>query len=201
MPYTTRADGDVITASSWNATVRDQVVSTVTSAGRPSGTEGQLIATTDLDRIEVFNGSAWTNLLPYSSSGREELRVRRTSALSIPSGASTSVTWPTEDVDTLSVHAASASVIFMGTGLQLITASYTLASVPANRHFCEINITSAITGVTRAIRNACTGEDTGSLTAVIPSQTGDSYEFRVFHTNGSAINLTDGWLEMIRVCL
>jgi hypothetical protein len=56
MPYTTRADGDVITASSHNANCRDQVVSTVTSGTRPSGTEGQIIYETDTDLYRAYLG-------------------------------------------------------------------------------------------------------------------------------------------------
>lgn len=60
MPYTTRADGDVITASSHNANCRDQVVSTVTSGTRPSGTEGQVIYETDTDLYKAYIGG-WTD--------------------------------------------------------------------------------------------------------------------------------------------
>jgi hypothetical protein len=59
MPFNTKADNDVITATFWNANVRDQVVSTVTSSTRPAGIEGQFIYETDTDRLFVFNGSVW----------------------------------------------------------------------------------------------------------------------------------------------
>jgi hypothetical protein len=72
MPYTTRADGDVLTASSHNANCRDQVISTVTSGTRPAGTEGQFIYETDTDLVYVYNGGwvqfggvgAWTSYTP-----------------------------------------------------------------------------------------------------------------------------------------
>jgi hypothetical protein len=56
VPVTTRADGDVITASSHNANCRDQVISTVTSGTRPAGTEGQVIYETDTDAFQAYNG-------------------------------------------------------------------------------------------------------------------------------------------------
>ena len=56
MPINTVADNDVLTASFWNANVRDQVVSTTTSGARPSGTEGQVIYETDTDAFQVYNG-------------------------------------------------------------------------------------------------------------------------------------------------
>jgi hypothetical protein len=59
MPYTTISDGDVKTASYWNANLRDQVVSTVTSATRPAGTEGQVIYETDTDLVYIYSGSGW----------------------------------------------------------------------------------------------------------------------------------------------
>jgi hypothetical protein len=56
VPYNTKADGDGLTASFINANWRDQVVSTVTSGSRPSGTEGQFIYETDTDRVYGYNG-------------------------------------------------------------------------------------------------------------------------------------------------
>jgi len=67
VPNVTRADGDVITASSWNANVRDQVITTCTSATRPSGTEGQFIVETDTDRLMVYNGSGWFHYGGYGT--------------------------------------------------------------------------------------------------------------------------------------
>ena len=59
MPYTTVASGDLLTAAIWNTNVRDQVVTTATTALRPSGTEGQVVYDTDTNQLLVYNGTAW----------------------------------------------------------------------------------------------------------------------------------------------
>lgn len=57
MPYT--APPAPFTTVWWNANMKDQVISTVTSITRPSGTEGQVIAETDTTLFQVYDGSAW----------------------------------------------------------------------------------------------------------------------------------------------
>ncbi len=72
MPVKTWATNDVPTASDLNTQYRDQVVSTVTSGTRPSGTEGQIIYETDTDLCYIYNGGwvrfgaggAWTSYTP-----------------------------------------------------------------------------------------------------------------------------------------
>lgn len=72
MPVKTWATNDVVTASDLNTQYRDQVISTVTSGTRPSGTEGQVIYETDTDLLYIYNGgwvrfgasSGWTSFTP-----------------------------------------------------------------------------------------------------------------------------------------
>jgi hypothetical protein len=59
LPVYTWADGDDITAARLNTNLRDQVVSTVTSGTRPSGTEGQMCWETDTNRLILFDGTGW----------------------------------------------------------------------------------------------------------------------------------------------
>jgi len=72
MPVKDWATNDVPTASDFNTQFRDQVISTVTSATRPTGTEGQLIYETDTDLCYLYNGGwvrfgaggGWTSFTP-----------------------------------------------------------------------------------------------------------------------------------------
>jgi hypothetical protein len=72
VPITTWSDGNVPTAAQYNSNFRDQVISTVTSATRPSGTEGQVIYETDTDLLYIYNGGwirfgaggGWTSYTP-----------------------------------------------------------------------------------------------------------------------------------------
>jgi len=59
VPYNTVTTNQAVTSSFLNTNYRDQVISTVTSATRPSGTEGQVIYETDTDAFQVYNGSSW----------------------------------------------------------------------------------------------------------------------------------------------
>lgn len=59
MPNYTAVDGVALSASTYNANVRDQVVTTCTNATRPTGTEGQWIFETDTGRVFVHDGSAF----------------------------------------------------------------------------------------------------------------------------------------------
>ncbi len=63
MPVTTVATNDVLSATHFNTNYRDQVVSTVTSATRPAGTQGQVIYETDTSRYYGYTGSAWELIL------------------------------------------------------------------------------------------------------------------------------------------
>lgn len=72
MPIKTWATNDIPAASDLNTHYRDQVISTVTSATRPAGTEGQVIYETDTDLLYIYNGGwvrfgasgAWTSYTP-----------------------------------------------------------------------------------------------------------------------------------------
>lgn len=84
MPYNTKSDGDGLTASFVNANWRDQVISTVTSGTRPSGTEGQFIYETDTDKVYVYNGG-WVQFGGSSST------ATATHTPQIDQGASTNI--------------------------------------------------------------------------------------------------------------
>lgn len=59
MPDSGIADGSTLTSAFWDTYVREQVVTTCTSATRPSSVEGRCIWETDTNQLLVFNGSAW----------------------------------------------------------------------------------------------------------------------------------------------
>lgn len=64
MPVSNVVAGTPVTASFMNTNWRDQVVSTVTSATRPTGTEGQVIYETDTDRYYACTvAGTWVEIL------------------------------------------------------------------------------------------------------------------------------------------
>lgn len=67
MPYLTISTDMVPSAAQMNANWRDQVVTQCTNATRPTGVDGMLISVTDLDTVEVWDGSAWKVLCRYAA--------------------------------------------------------------------------------------------------------------------------------------
>lgn len=63
MPDFALADGDILTSTIYTTGVRQQVVSTCTSATRPTAVEGRVVYETDTDLLLVYSGSAW---VPFS---------------------------------------------------------------------------------------------------------------------------------------
>ncbi len=53
----------------------------------------------DLDRVEVYSGSAWQRLAHYSATGRTVVRVSRATNLAVATLTDTSLTWTIEDSD------------------------------------------------------------------------------------------------------
>ena len=67
MPNYSAVSGSPFNAADYNANVRDQVVTTCTSATRPTGTEGQFIYETDTDRGYYYNGGWQVWFIPPTS--------------------------------------------------------------------------------------------------------------------------------------
>jgi hypothetical protein len=59
MPDTALTDGTVLTESFWTPNVRQQVITTCTSATRPTGVEGRYIHETDTELLYCHNGTGW----------------------------------------------------------------------------------------------------------------------------------------------
>lgn len=79
MPDTALPDTTVITESFWTPNVRQQVITTCTSATRPTGVEGRYIHETDTELLYCYNGSGaweqvggvggWTSYTPTIAQG------------------------------------------------------------------------------------------------------------------------------------
>ena len=68
MPYNPPSDGDVLTATLALNDIWNQVIAQVTSASRPTGTEGQVIYETDTGRFYAHNGTTWVQFAGLASS-------------------------------------------------------------------------------------------------------------------------------------
>ena len=68
MPDAGLADGSVLTSANYDTYIRQQVVAQVTSGTRPTGVEGRLIAETDTNLFQVYNGTAWQGFGAFGAS-------------------------------------------------------------------------------------------------------------------------------------
>jgi len=62
MPDERLPDNSDLVSTFYNDNVREQVIATVTSSTRPTGTEGRLIYETDTNAYYVHTGSAWIGI-------------------------------------------------------------------------------------------------------------------------------------------
>lgn len=63
MAFKTFADSDALTASEVNTYLMAQAWNICTSGTRPTGADGRVIYETDTDKVYVYNGSAWCEVL------------------------------------------------------------------------------------------------------------------------------------------
>ncbi len=177
MPVKTWATNDVPTASDLNTHYRDQVISTVTSGTRPSGTEGQMIYETDTDLCYIYNGGwvrfgaggGWTSYTPtltqssavtktvtyakYEKIGRLVicqvlLNVTGTGAANNSVTISLPFTAASSNIDTGSGHIFDSSAGTNNPGIAFTSSTTTVALVDATA------ATGATLGVTGAVFSA-----------------------------------------------
>lgn len=194
MPYTTVTTGQNPTASFLNTNYRDQVVSTVTAASRPSGTEGQVIAVLDKDRLEVWSGSAWVPVTPWGSAGRNGCVLTRAATQSIPTGTGTftAISWDTETTDTDGYITATSDTITIPSGLgglYTVTATASWASSPGANSSIEILVGGA--EVYRHPIGAGTQMTACSISVSdIAIAAANTVKVRLSQGSGAAINIT-----------
>lgn len=200
MPYT--APPSPVTTSFWNANVKDQVVSSVLAAAKPTGTEGQVIAVTDADRLEIYSGSVWLPAEPWSSSGRVGVSLTDATNRSIPTGTSTytALTFATEVFDSDGFFSPPSDTITVPTnrgGLYAITAKASWASSPGANSVIEILI-GASTGYRFPI-GAATQITECAVTATVALAAADTVKIRLSQGSGGAINVTSSAFQMWRL--
>jgi len=187
MPVKTWATNDVPTASDLNTQYRDQVISTVTSGTRPSGTEGQMIYETDTDLCYIYNGgwvrfgasAGWTSFTP---------------TLTQSSAVTKTVNYAKyEKIGRLVIAQISVSVTGTGVANNTVTCTlpFTAASVGGGNmdcgsgHIFDASAATNYPGV--AVLNSVTTVallDATAGTAVLSGQTGAAFS--------AAIALSDG---------
>lgn len=202
MPYPAVTTNQALTSSYLNTNYSDQVVSTVLSSGKPAGTEGQLIAVTNQDRLEVYSGTAWVRVGGWSSAGRTGAVLRRAATQSIGITSDTAISWDTEDTDTDGFITVTSSTITIPSGLDgiySISAAVAWASSPG----ANSNVRIALTGVSGDYRT-CVGTSTVAyqnqvVSATVALAATNTVAINCYQSTGGAINVT-ARLELWRLC-
>lgn len=193
MPYTPVTTNQAMTTSYMNTNWTDQVVSTVTSTTKPTGTEGQMIAVTNQDRIEIHDGTGYVRVGNYSASGRTGVFVRRNANQSIPTGTGTytAISWDTETTDTDGFITATSDTITIPTGLGGLysgMARVAWASSPGTNSYIDLLINATPYGFPIG---AATQSTTQSLAiGAVAIGAGDTVKIRLSQGSGGAINVT-----------
>ena len=193
MPYTPVTTNQQVTTSFMNTNWTDQVVSSVLSTGKPTGTEGQLIAVTNQDRLEVYSGSAWVRVGNWSSAGRTGTVLRRAATQSITTATDTQISFDTEDTDTDGFIAVTATTITIPSGLDgiyAITGAVAWASSPG----ANSNVRIELGGVTGDYRT-CVGTSTVAyqnqqVAATVALAATNTISLRCYQATGASINVT-----------
>jgi hypothetical protein len=193
MPYPALATNQQPSTSWLNTNYSDQVVSTVLSSGKPAGTEGQLIAVTNQDRLEVYTGGAWVRIAHWSAAGRTGTVLRRAATQSITTATDTKVSFDTEDTDTDGFIAVTATDITIPSGLDglyAITGTIAWASDPGANSNARIELG----GVTGDYRSHANGTVSYQNQVVSVAATGlaatNTISLRCYQATGSSINIT-----------
>lgn len=201
MPDAGLADGSVLTSANYDTYLREQVVATGLSTARPTGREGRLIANTDTDRIECYDGTNWIRIGNYSSAGRSGVQLARFATQSIPTatGTFTAISWDVETTDTDGYIIAPSDTITIPTGLgglYAISAVISWASSPGTNSSIEawVNATTAW----RHPIGAGTQMTTCAMSVIVPVAAAQTVQIRLSHGAAAAINVT-GNLEMWRL--
>jgi len=193
MPYPAVTTLQQISSYWLNVNYSDQVVSSVLSTGKPTGTEGQMIAVTNQDRLEVYSGSAWVRVGNWSSAGRTGTVLRRAATQSISTGTDTKISFDTEDTDTDGFIAVTATNVVIPSGLDgiyLITGTVAWASSPG----ANSNVRIELGGTTGDYRSHC-----GTGTVAYQSQAisvgpalaaSNTIALRCYQASGASINVT-----------
>lgn len=201
MPIHTFTTNEVPTASTLNANVRDQVVSQTTAAAKPSGTEGQMIAVTDTDRIEVYSGSAWVRVGHWSAAGRTGTKLRRSATQSISSASDTAISFDIEDFDSDGFIAVTADTITVPSGLDgvyAITGYVSYASSPGINSIVHI-VLGGTTGDFRIPSgNSSVSYQNLAVSATVALAATNTVKLYTYQASGGAINVT-AQLEMYRL--
>ena len=193
MPVPDATTNQGVTSSWIDTNLSNQVVSTVLAAGKPAGTEGQLISVTDTDRGECYDSGGWTRIFNWSSAGRTSCRLRRVATQAVLTATDTPISWDTEDADTDGFIAVTGDTITIPAGLPgvyLLTTSLAWASSPGTNN----NLRYEIGGTTGDYRVSC-GSSTVSYQAVnlcsaITLAATNTIKVRCYQGSGSSINIT-----------
>jgi len=187
--------GDVLTAADANGYLASQVVMVFASAAArtsaiASPQEGMISYLKDTNSTEYYSGSAWAAI--GGAAAFSGASVYTSSAISIPNGTLTTVTWNAEDFDTNSYHSTS-----VNTGRMTVpSAGKYLINVMIGWDTTGNTTTKTVTlrkNGTDALKNngLGTGSDyqSQSLQYIVSAAASDYFEVLAYQATGAAVNI------------
>jgi len=130
-------------------------------------------------------------------------RVRRVAVQSITNGASTAISWDTEDQDTDGFITPTSTTFTIPSGKAgIYVVSLQAAASVSGRKFMVLTPTSSITGMPSSFRHEM-GNDAITSYATswsLPLNASDTFTLGVFHESGSAVNHT-GWASVYKASI
>lgn len=199
MPDAGLADGSVLTSANYDTYLREQVVTTCLSGGRPTGKEGRIITETDTDRIVCYDGSSWVRIGGYSSTGRTGCTLARIASQTINTGTWTAVSFDTETSDTDGFIAVTSDTITVPTGLggiYIMTGSVGWSGTPGTNSAIEFYInggTSWRFPIGAGSQNTLT-----ACTLTLALSAADTVQFRVYQDGAATRTITSN-LSLYRI--
>lgn len=187
--------GDVLTAADANGYLASQVVMVFASAAArtsaiASPQEGMISYLKDTNSTEYYSGSAWAAI--GGAAAFAGASVYTSSAVSIPNGTLTTVTWNAEDFDTNSYHSTSVNtgrLTVPSAGKYLInvmigwdtTANTTTKTISLRKNGSDILKSNGLG----------TGSDYQSqnLQYIASASASDYFEVLAYQVTGGAINI------------
>lgn|SRR5690606_27725071 len=194
MAFKTFTAGSVLTAADVNDYLMKQAVISCTSGTRPgTPNEGMTIYETDTDRLQVYDGSAWSEI-GIGSTSLPRCAASRGTAQSIAHGSgNVLVSWTSEIYDVGGMFSPTSTTL--GTipsgrgGLYLISATIQFETNSTGYRALYVNVGGSTR--VRHTSNAISGNPTRlTVTTIQAATAGQAITIGVFQNSGDPLDIT-----------
>lgn len=194
MAFKTFTAGSVLTAADVNDYLMKQTVIVCTSGTRPgSPNEGMTIFETDTDRLQVYDGSAWSEIGINATSLPRCSATRGTTQTIANNTGNVLVSWTSENYDVGGMFSPTSTTL--GTvpsgrgGIYLISATIQFNTNSTGYRALYVNVGGSTR--VRHTSNAVSGNPTRlTVTTIQEATAGQSITIGVFQNSGDPLDIT-----------